>query len=168
MGTFRQHRRLRALIATGTLAAAMALPIGVSANTPEVGISPAGSNGATIQVSNIVNITSKVLATVDVTFTCDPFLIFDFETGEFVTSTAGFGQVDVTLIQASGRSVVTATASGGSGSSPATVRPPTQCQCTSLHRRGRGRTALLWSERHSPRSMIRAAPLTERAAGRSP
>jgi len=95
------HRpgRLRASFLCTALAICLALPAAASAATP---------GGGTVQVSvgASVPVLAKVVAIVDVSFTCDPFLVFDWETGTMVESTVGelvFG--GVTLTQASGKSV---------------------------------------------------------------
>ena len=60
---------------------------GASAATPAAG--PRRSPSRTT-----VHVTAKVVAVVDVSFTCDPFLIMDWKTGTLVESTVGhlFGQ----------------------------------------------------------------------------
>jgi len=112
MGLFDQHARLRAILVGGALLGALALPIGVSADTTGGSTIPAASsNGATIGVSNTVHVMSKVVAAVDIAFTCDPLQVYDWETSSTTTSTSGhveFGSV--TIVQASGRSIITSSA----------------------------------------------------------
>jgi hypothetical protein len=91
--------QLRAGLLCAALAVCLVLPAAASAATP---------GGGTVQVSvgRTVPVLAKVVALVDVSFTCDSFLIFDWETGTTVESTVGrlvFGSV--TLTQASGKSV---------------------------------------------------------------
>jgi hypothetical protein len=104
------HRsRLRALTLSGALLACLALPAVASADTTNLTIQPAASRGATITLDPNVRVTSKVVATVGITFKCDPFMVYDWETGETRPSTVGFlegGQI--VLVQASGRTVNTA------------------------------------------------------------
>ena len=97
--------RRRAAIASALLAMCLALPAAASADT-----TAGGTGAAHVSISADVHVSAKVLATVNVSFTCDPFLIYDWQTGESVPSTVGhleFGGVSLT--QAQGRSV----ASGG-------------------------------------------------------
>ena len=106
MGSFMPRSRLRAVLLVGALGAALALPAAVSADT-----TPGSSGGATIDVGTDVRVTAKVAATIDISFTCDPFLVYDWETGMLVPSTSGrleFGCA--TLTQASGRSVISGSA----------------------------------------------------------
>jgi len=112
MGSFDQHARLRAILLGGALLGALALPIGVSADTTGGSTIPAASsNGATIAVSRSVHVISKVVATVDISFTCDPFEVYDWETNATTTSTSGHVEYgSATIVQASGRSVVSSSA----------------------------------------------------------
>jgi hypothetical protein len=101
-------RRARVGAAFVALALALALPAAVSADTPNPAptIFPAASRGATIVVSSAVPVTGKLIATVHVSFTCQPFEIFDWETGQTVLSTEG--QLDFTeveILQVSGRTI---------------------------------------------------------------
>lgn len=118
MGSFDRHARLRALIVGSALATALAMPLAVSADTIGGGpIQGAYSSGASISVGAI-HLKSKVLATVDVSFTCDPLQAYDWETGTWSTTTAGrIDSASAVIVQASGRSV--ATASGDSFGSDA-------------------------------------------------
>jgi hypothetical protein len=117
MGVFDQHARLRAIIVGGALSAALALPIGVSADTTGgSSIQPAASNGATIAVDAVVHVMSRVVATVDISFTCDPIPVYDQESGTTTTSTSGrieYGSA--VIVQATGRSINSGSAefSGG-------------------------------------------------------
>jgi len=111
MGLFQRRARLRAILVGGMLAAALVLPAAASADTTgDTTIYPAASIGATIEVNPLVHVVSKVVATVDVSFVCDPFEFIDWN-GEAVTSQDGrleFGAVS--LIQASGRSIASSSA----------------------------------------------------------
>jgi hypothetical protein len=109
MGSLVPRSRLRAIIIGGALVATLALPAVVSADTtgPGGSIAPAASNGATIAVDTDVTVMSKLVATVDLAFTCDPFMVYDWQTGETVPSTSGrleFGSVSI--VQASGRTIL--------------------------------------------------------------
>jgi hypothetical protein len=109
MDTLNGHRRLRALIVGGALAVALAMPLAVSADTTGGSIiQPAFSRGATITL-DAVHFKSKLIATVDISFTCDPLLVYDWETGTYTTTTAG--QVEeaiAVIVQGSGRSIASA------------------------------------------------------------
>ena len=101
----------RAILLAGALAAAVALPAVVAADTGGLQIEPAASRGATIQVATPIVVTGRVVASVQVSFTCDPFEIYDWQTGTTVTSTEGSVEGGgVVLVQASGKTV-----NGGSG-----------------------------------------------------
>ncbi len=62
-----------------------------------------------------------MVAIVDVSFTCDPFVVFDWETGTTVESTVGELVGGVTLTQASGKSVSVAGADLPEGTPEAIV-----------------------------------------------
>jgi len=104
------HRRLRALIVGGALAAALAMPLAASADTTDGGvIRPAYSEGATINLG-AVHLVSKVLATVDIAFTCDPLQVFEWQTGTTTTTTEGrLDSANAAIVQASGKTIVAAT-----------------------------------------------------------
>jgi hypothetical protein len=107
--------RLRASLICTALALCLALPGAASAATP-------GGGTAQVSVGKSVPVLAKVVAIVDVSFTCDPFLIFDMETGMMVESTAGhlvFG--GVTLTQAAGKSINVAGADLPEGTPEANV-----------------------------------------------
>ena len=109
MDTLNGHRRLRALIVGGALAVALAMPLAVSADTTGGSVIQAAfSRGATITL-DAVHLKSKLIATVDISFTCDPLLVYDWETGTYTTTTAG--QVEdatAVIVQGSGRSIASA------------------------------------------------------------
>jgi hypothetical protein len=109
MDTLNGHRRMRALIVGGVLAAALVMPLSVSADTTGGGaIQPAYSRGATINLGT-VHIVSKVLSTVDISFTCDPLQVFDWETGMTTTTTDGrIDSATAVIVQASGKTIVVA------------------------------------------------------------
>lgn len=114
-----KHRsRLRVLVVGGMLAALLAIPVGVNADTTEAApIPPAASRGATISVDSTAKVTGKLVATVDVTFTCDPFLVYDWETGMQVPSTDGrLEEGSVTVLQVSGKTILSSRAFFGGGS----------------------------------------------------
>lgn len=101
------NRRLRLAIACGVLAVALVVPAAVSADTTSgaPSIPPASSRDATIQVTSVA-VTAKVIATVTITFICQPFQTYDWQTGETIETTVGRvegGQA--TVIQAQGRTV---------------------------------------------------------------
>jgi hypothetical protein len=101
------HRRLQVAFTGAVLAVALAVPAAVSADTTSgvPSIPPAVSRDATIHVTSI-SVTAKIIATVTVDFTCQPFQSYDWQTGETVETTVGRvegGQV--TVIQAQGRTI---------------------------------------------------------------
>src|SRR5689334_13363594 len=101
MERFSTRARVRAFIVAGALATALVVPAAVSADT-----TPGSTGTASLTLASDVSVIGKVAAVVDVSFTCDPFLVYDWETGQYVPSTAGsleFG--NAALTQASGRSV---------------------------------------------------------------
>ena len=116
MDTLNTHRRLRALIVGGALAVALAMPLAVSADTTGGSvIQPAFSRGAMITLDG-AHLTSKLIATVDISFTCDPLLVYDWETGTYTTTTAG--QVEdatAVIVQGSGRSIASASGNAFGG-----------------------------------------------------
>ena len=124
------HRsRLRALTLSGALLACLAVPAVASADTTGLTIQPAASRGATITVSPTVRMTSKVMATFDVRFTCDPLLVYDWETGETHPSTDGrFAYGTAVLIQAQGRSIASASSEAYGGDD-------VLCDGTTIHTR---------------------------------
>lgn len=100
-------RRGRLLIAAASIALVLAVPATVSADTTQSPptIFPAEGRGATIELSG-GSVIGRLVANVRVSFTCDPFLVYDWETGTEVESTVGrleFGAV--TILQASGRTI---------------------------------------------------------------
>jgi hypothetical protein len=100
-------RRTRLVVAGGMLALTLAIPSGVSADTTGgvPSIQPAYSRDASIQIGS-VSVTAKVIATVTMKFTCEPFQTYDWQTGETTETTAGRvegGQV--TVVQAQGRTI---------------------------------------------------------------
>jgi len=99
------HGRIRKAVGVAFLAAALVVPAAVNADTI-----PADNGQATVTVDNSVRVLNKVVATVSISFTCDPFLVYDWETGQYVPSTTGFlEESEVTLIQASGKTIGSAT-----------------------------------------------------------
>jgi hypothetical protein len=100
-------RRARLVLVTGVAALTLAIPATVSADTTGgvPSIQPAFSRDATISVTG-VRVTAKVIATVTIAFTCQPFQSYNWETGETTETTVGRiegGQV--TIIQAQGRTI---------------------------------------------------------------
>ena len=97
--------RLRAGLLCAAMAVCLALPAAASAATP-------GGGTAQVTIGNDVHMTAKVVAVVDVSFTCDSFLIMDWTTGTLVESTVGhLADGGVTLTQASGKSINVSSAS---------------------------------------------------------
>ena len=78
MRPIQPRRRLRAALICTALVACLALPAGASADTGS-----AGGGTAQVTVATAVPVTAKVAAVVDVSFTCDPFLIMDWEQGRW-------------------------------------------------------------------------------------
>ena len=107
MGSINGRARLRALIVGGALAAALAMPLAASADTTGGGsIPPAYSQGATINLG-AVHMVSKVLSTVDISFTCDPLEVFDWQTGTTTITTDGrLDSANAFIVQASGKTIV--------------------------------------------------------------
>lgn len=99
-------RRPRLVIAAGLLALALAAPSAVSADTTGApSIPPAISHDATIQVTS-VSVTAKVIATVSLSFTCQPLQSYDWETGQTIETTVGRVEGGgATIIQAQGRTL---------------------------------------------------------------
>jgi hypothetical protein len=98
--------RLIAAIAVA-LVAVIAVPAVALADTTggTPTIPAASSHGATIRVTS-VSVTAKVVALVNVDFTCQPLTFFDWSTGQTETTTEGHvegGQF--VLLQAQGRTV---------------------------------------------------------------
>jgi len=93
--------RLRAFMLVGALGATLALPIAANADTAP------GSTGVTsVTIAPDATILGKVVATLDVSFTCDPFTVYDYGTGQYVQSTQGsLEYANATLTQASGRTI---------------------------------------------------------------
>ena len=82
-------RRVRLVAIGGALVVGLALPGAVSADTTGVpSIQPAFSRDATIQVTSVA-VTAKVIATVSIAFTCQPFQSYDWETGQTIETTVG-------------------------------------------------------------------------------
>jgi len=100
-------RRHAGLVAVGALVAAMAIPAAASADTTPGGppaMQPASSRGATVTVETSVSITAKAIAMAHISFVCDPFEVFDWQTGQTVQSTDGsIEDFQIEIIQASGR-----------------------------------------------------------------
>jgi hypothetical protein len=97
------------------MAVCLALPAAASAATP-------GGGTAQVTVQPTVHVTAKLVAVVDVTFTCDPFLIMDWQTGEMVVSTVGhLSDAGATLTQVQGRSIAQGSAEFASGPSSIVV-----------------------------------------------
>ena len=101
-----RRRRGRLLLLMGALVAALALPAAALADTtaPPT-IYSAATEGATIQLS-VGSVIGRVVVNSKVDFTCDPFLVYDWETGTEVERTDGsleFGAV--TILQASGKTI---------------------------------------------------------------
>ena len=107
--------RLRAGLLCAAMAVCLALPAAASAATP-------GGGTAQVTVGTAVHVTAKLVAVVDVSFTCDPFLIFDWQTGEMVVSTVGhLSDSGATLTQVQGRSIAQGSAEFASGPSSIVV-----------------------------------------------
>jgi hypothetical protein len=99
--------RGRLLLIAGALVAALGLPAAALADTTGgvPSIQPAFSRDATIQVTS-VSVTAKVIATVTISFTCQPFQSYDWNTGETIETTVGhIEDGNATLIQAQGRTI---------------------------------------------------------------
>jgi hypothetical protein len=100
-------RRGRLVLAAGAIAAALALPGVALADTTDgpPSIQPAFSRDATIQ-SVKVSVSSKLIATVTIVFTCNPLQQRDWDTGEAIDTTDGHVEGGgATILQAQGRTV---------------------------------------------------------------
>ncbi len=170
MDTLNGHRRLRALIVGGALAVALAMPLAVSADTTGGSvIQPAFSRGATITL-DAVHLTSKLIATVDISFTCDPLLVYDWETGDvrprrrldrsrtLRRDRPGLRSVDRLGIRGRVRRRRRCAMEATS----------TRCRSRSSHRRRRGSRAPPPRARRSRSPTPRSRPATTRAAEPSP
>jgi hypothetical protein len=112
MRPFDRRGRLRASLLGMAMVACLALPVAASADTTG---SPGGGT-AQVTVGATVHVTAKLVAVVDVSFTCDPFLIYDWQTGTYVESTVGhLSDSGATLTQVQGRSIATGSAEFASG-----------------------------------------------------
>jgi hypothetical protein len=97
---------LRLLVIGSALAATLAAPMAALADTtPPPTIMPAESRHATIQLSG-GSVLGRLVVNAKVDFTCDPFLVYDWETGTEVERTDGSLESGVvTILQASGRTI---------------------------------------------------------------
>ena len=107
MSTRSIRSRVRLLLISAALVVGLALPSAALADTTggAPSIQPAFSRDATIQVTGVI-VTAKVMATITIAFTCQPFQTYNWQTGETTETTAGRlegGQV--TVIQAQGRTI---------------------------------------------------------------
>jgi hypothetical protein len=107
MSTLSLGRRGRLLLTSGALVAALAVPGAVSADTgggtPTIG--PAFSRDATIAIDSLT-VTGKVVVTVQMRVVCQPFLSYDYNTGEtFQTTDGSVDFATVTILQAQGRTL---------------------------------------------------------------
>jgi hypothetical protein len=111
------HRggRFRASLLCTVLAVCLALPGAASAATP-------GGGTAQVTVGTAVHVTAKLVAVVDVSFTCDPFLLYDWQTGTMVESTVGqLSDSGASLTQVQGRAITTGSAEFAGGPSAIVV-----------------------------------------------
>jgi hypothetical protein len=102
-----RSRRARLLAATVAVIACLAIPATALADTtggpPQ--IQPAQSRDATISIDSIA-ITGKVVAMVNVSFVCQPFDSYDWNTGQTYQTTDGSIEGGaVTIYQAQGRTL---------------------------------------------------------------
>jgi hypothetical protein len=99
------HGRL--LLISGALVVALGLPAAALADTTGgvPSIQPASARDATIQVTS-VTVIAKVIATVSISFTCQPFQSFDWDTGQTIETTVGrIEGGGATIVQAQGRTI---------------------------------------------------------------
>ena len=108
MGNVVSGTPLRRLAVVAALTTLLALPATASADTgaqPPT-IFPAESRGATISVSTTATVTARLIANVHVEFTCEPFEMFDWDTGQTVLSSdARIEFAAVEVLQVSGRTI---------------------------------------------------------------
>jgi hypothetical protein len=99
-------RGARLLVLGATLMAALALPSAAFADTtPGPTIPPAASRDATIAITS-ATVTARLIVSVGVDYVCQPFLSFDWETGQWIASTAGsIEDGRAIVIQAQGRTI---------------------------------------------------------------
>ena len=99
------------LLALGAaLLVALALPsVAFADTTPGPTIPPAAARDATITVTS-ATVTARLIVSVGVDYVCQPFEVYDWETGQTYQTTTGFiedGQA--TVIQAQGRTIASGT-----------------------------------------------------------
>lgn len=106
MSTRSIRRRARLLFVSAALVAALAIPSAVLADTiPPPTIPQAESRGATIELTG-GQVLGRLIANTTVRFTCDPFLVYDWETGTEVEVTTGSLEGgNVTILQVAGRTI---------------------------------------------------------------
>lgn len=108
-------RRWRGLVVAAALTMLVAVPGVVSADTgvPPPTIYPAESRDATITISTSAAVTARLVATIHVEYTCEPFELFDWNTGETTMSTEGRVEFSsVQILQVAGRTINFGSAEG--------------------------------------------------------
>ena len=98
--------RGRLILLGVALSAALAVPTAAFADTTGGGVIPGpASNGATIELGGGA-LVARVVVNVRVSFTCDPFLVYDWDTGTEVPTTHGsLENLYAVVVQASGRTI---------------------------------------------------------------
>lgn len=96
------HHRARWTALIGALLALAVLPGAVLADTQPITIWPATNRGLSIAVADTARLDGRIVATVSVSFTCEPF-----DTGDPATpGTVGYLEYgSVQVVQASGRAI---------------------------------------------------------------
>lgn len=110
-------RRVSLAMLAGALGLALMIPVSALADTtggtPTIG--PAAAHDATIRLTG-VTLSGKLIATVTVEFTCQPFESYDWDTGQTVVSTDGHVEGGGAIIlQAQGRTIAWGQGDLGSG-----------------------------------------------------
>ncbi|TAK01036.1 MAG: hypothetical protein EPO36_06735 [Chloroflexota bacterium] len=103
--TPRSSSRLRRVTTSAAFALAIAFPSSALADA-NGGIEPAYSTGATVSILS-TSFDNKLMATVELEITCDPFPLIDPYTGEPTGPTTQPGRIygEILLMQAQGRSI---------------------------------------------------------------
>lgn len=97
----------RVALAAVALAASLTFPAFASAATP-----------VNVTLDPSIRLMNKVGLVAHVSFTCDPVLVYDWMTGQYVLDTdPALYDLSVTVTQAAGKSVATATGNVGYGAS---------------------------------------------------
>lgn len=107
MSALKVGRWPRLAAVSAILALALVAPMAVNADTsPPPEIPAAAERGATISVDSPIPVRARLVANVTIRFTCEPFQVYDWSTGQTIQSTVGrveYGRV--VLLQVAGRTI---------------------------------------------------------------